>query len=114
MHGLSGERVIVEEHPAAAWHSGMAALLAPEFAAFHRAVAEGLTEESAAWSTALEPLMTLMGHERPLSVLYALAEVCGVRTGAPRRPLLPIPSRSRHALAEAVEQLRRNSPAAAL
>ncbi|MDO4919719.1 dihydrodipicolinate synthase family protein [Kocuria sp.] len=109
-HGVSRDQLIVGEHPAAAWHSGMAALLAPEFVAFHDAVLHDRAEEVAAWSAALDPLVQLMGHERPLSVLYALAEVCGVRTSAPRRPLLPISSRGRRALAEAVERLRNTVP----
>lgn len=106
VHGVSRDQLIVEEYPPAAWHSGMAALLAPEFVEFHRAVREGRAEDAAAWSSALRPLMQLMGHERPLSVLYALAEVCGVRTSAPRRPLLPIPSSGKRALADAVARLR--------
>ncbi|GAA2507864.1 dihydrodipicolinate synthase family protein [Kocuria salsicia] len=110
VHGASRDQLIVDEHPDAAWHSGMAALLAPEFVAFHEAVTQGRTEDAAAWSRALRPLMQLMGHERPLSVLYALAEVCGVRTSAPRRPLLPIPSHSRDALATAVARLRETAP----
>lgn len=110
VHGVSRDQLIVDERPDAAWHSGMAALLAPEFVAFHEAVTQGRTEDAAAWSQALRPLMQLMGHERPLSVLYALAEVCGVRTSAPRRPLLPIPSHSRDALAAAVARLRETAP----
>ncbi|RKQ36453.1 dihydrodipicolinate synthase family protein [Kocuria tytonis] len=106
VHGASRDQLIVDEYPTAAWHSGLAALLAPEFVAFHRAVADGRAEDASAWSAALRPLLQLMGHERPLSVLYALAEVCGVRTSAPRRPLLPIPSRGKRALADAVAQLR--------
>nr|WP_314315771.1 dihydrodipicolinate synthase family protein [Kocuria rhizophila] len=111
VHGASRDQLIVDEHPAAAWHSGMAALLAPEFTAFHRAVAEGRADDAVAWSAALRPLMAVMGHERPLSALYALAEVCGVRTGAPRRPLLPISSHGKRALAEAVTLLRETTPA---
>lgn len=110
VHGVSRDQLIVDEHPEAAWHSGMAALLAPEFVAYHEAVSQGRTADAEAWSHALRPLMQLVGHERPLSVLYALAEVCGVRTSAPRRPLLPIPSHSRDALAAAVARLRETAP----
>ncbi|GAA4692357.1 dihydrodipicolinate synthase family protein [Kocuria gwangalliensis] len=110
VHGISGDQIIVADYPMAAWHTGMAALLAPEFVAFHRAVIHHRSSEAALWSATLAPLMQLMGQERPLSVLYALAEVCGVRTGAPRRPLLPIPSRSKRMLADAVAQLRAASP----
>lgn len=112
VHGVSRDQLIVDEYPSAAWHSGMAALLAPEFVAFHRAVAEGRADDAAAWSAALHPLMHLMSQERPLSVLYALAEVCGVRTSAPRRPLLPIPSHSKRLLSDAVERLRSSAPSA--
>ncbi|MDN5700524.1 MAG: dihydrodipicolinate synthase family protein, partial [Kocuria sp.] len=110
VRGVSGDQIIVSDYPMAPWHTGMAALLAPEFVAFHRAVVHHRTDEAALWSATLAPLMQLMGYERPLSALYALAEVCGVRTGAPRRPLLPIPTRSKRLLADAVEQLRAATP----
>ena len=110
VHGVSRDQLMVDEHPVAAWHSGMAALLAPQFVAYYRAVREGREAEVSAWAEALRPLMQLVGRERPLSVLYALAEVCGVRTGAPRRPLLPIPSHGKRALAEAVARLRDAAP----
>lgn len=106
VHGASGDTLIVDDHPLAAWHTGLAALLAPEYVAFHRAVTEGEREQVQRWHDALRPLLQVLGHERPLSALYALAEVCGVRTGPPRRPLLPIPTASKRLLAGAVEQLR--------
>lgn len=106
VHGASGDRLIVDAHPAVPWHAGMAALLAPQYVAFHRAVADGDAEQTERWRTALRPLLQVMARQRPLSALYALAEVCGVRTGPPRRPLLPIPTRGKRELAEAVEQLR--------
>lgn len=110
VHGVSGDRVIVNDHPMAAWHTGMAALLAPEFVAFHRAVIHHRAEQVQHWRSALSPVVEILGRERPLSALYALAEVCGVRTGAPRRPLLPIPTRSKQRLTDAVEKLRTTAP----
>ena len=106
VHGASGDRLIVDAHPGVPWHTGMAALLAPEYVAFHRAVGDGDPEGTERWSAALRPLLRVMAGQRPLSALYALAEVCGVRTGPPRRPLLPVPSRGKRLLAAAVEQVR--------
>lgn len=110
VHGVSGDSVIVREHPSGAWHTGLAAVLAPELVAFHHAVLERRIDDAARWSDALTPVIELMERERPLSALYALAEVCGVRTGTPRRPLLPIPRRSKQALADAVRRLRATAP----
>ena len=106
VHGASGDRLVVDTHPPVPWHTGMAALLAPAYVAFHRAVMDGDAEQTERWGSALRPLLQVMARERPLSALYALAEVCGVRTGPPRRPLLPVPTRSKRLLAAAVEQLR--------
>ncbi|GGG56891.1 dihydrodipicolinate synthase family protein [Kocuria dechangensis] len=110
-HGVSGERLIHEAAPdAAAWHSGIAAVLPRQYAAFRQAVVDGDDRAVRTWRAALAPLMEILRQERPLSSLYALAEVCGVATTPPRRPLLPIPSPSRQRLAEAVEELLDEAP----
>lgn len=109
-HGVSGERLIHEAAPDAAWHSGIAAVLPRQYAAFRQAVVDGDDRAVHTWQAALAPLMEILRQERPLSSLYALAEVCGVATTPPRRPLLPIPSPSRQRLAEAVEELLDEAP----
>lgn len=112
-HGVSGERLIQESAPAAAaWHSGIAAVLPRQYAAFRAAVADDDERMVRTWQAALSPLLEILRQERPLSSLYALAEVCGVSTAPPRRPLLPIPSASRQRLAQAVEELLDEAPAA--
>ncbi len=110
-HGASGERLIHEAAPdTAAWHSGIAAVLPRQYAAFRAAVVDGDEVAVRMWQTALAPLLEILRQERPLSSLYALAEVCGVSTAPPRRPLLPIPSPSRQRLAQAVEELLDEAP----
>lgn len=109
-HGVSGERLIHAAPDGAAWHSGIAAVLPRQYAAFRAAAAEGDERAVRTWRAALAPLLEILGQERPLSSLYALAEVCGVSTAPPRRPLLPIPSASRQRLAQAVEELLDGAP----
>lgn len=110
-HGVSGERLLHEAAPdAAGWHSGIAAVLPRQYSAFRAAVVEGDERAVRTWQAALAPLMEILRQERPLSSLYALAEVCGVSTAPPRRPLLPIPSASRQRLAQAVEELLDEAP----
>ena len=110
-HGVSGERLIHEAAPdAAAWHSGIAAVLPRQYAAFRAAVVDGDERTVRTWQAGLAPLLEVLRQERPLSSLYALAEVCGVSTAPPRRPLLPIPSAGRQRLAQAVEELLDEAP----
>lgn len=110
VHAASGERLIHEAAPDTAWHSGIAAVLPRQYAAFHAAVTGGDEHAVRTWQAALAPLLEILRQERPLSSLYALAEVCGVSTAPPRRPLLPIPSASRQRLAQAVEELLDEAP----
>ncbi|MCJ8505585.1 dihydrodipicolinate synthase family protein [Kocuria flava] len=111
VHGVSGERLLHEAAPdAQAWHSGIAAVLPRQYAAFRAAVLAGDEEAVRTWQAALAPLLEILRQERPLSSLYALAEVCGVSTAPPRRPLLPVPSAGRQRLAEAVEVLLDEAP----
>jgi 4-hydroxy-tetrahydrodipicolinate synthase len=110
-HGVSGERLIHEAAPdAAAWHSGIAAVLPRQYAAFRKAVVDGDQRTARTWQAGLAPLLEVLRQERPLSSLYALAEVCGVSTAPPRRPLLPIPSAGRQRIAQAVEELLDEAP----
>ena len=53
-----------------------------------------------------QPLIEVLRWERPLSSLYALNDICGMRTAPPRRPLHPVGTPSRERIRSAVRDLR--------
>lgn len=105
--GVATPQLIVDDaDPTTSWHTGLAAALPREFAAFRAAAVAGDREEVRRWQEAMTPLIEVLRWERPLSSIYALNDVCGVHTAAPRRPIHPVTSQSRDRIAEAVRTVR--------
>ncbi|MDO5617757.1 dihydrodipicolinate synthase family protein [Kocuria sp.] len=105
---VASPQLILDDADASiAWHTGLAAALPREFAAFRAAAESGDREVVTRWQEALTPLIEVLRWERPLSSIYALNDVCGVHTAAPRRPIHPVTSQSRERIAEAVQVVRR-------
>lgn len=101
----SPQLMMDDPDPTTAWHTGLAAALPQEFVAFRAAAADD-SEAVHRWREAFAPLIDVLRWERPLSSIYALNDVCGVRTAAPRRPIHPVTSQSRERIAEAVRVVR--------
>lgn len=105
--GVASPQLIIDDaDPSMAWHTGLAAALPEEFASFRAAAVAQDREALARWKQAFAPLIDVLRWERPLSSIYALNDVCGVRTAAPRRPIHPVTSQSRQRIAEAVQVVR--------
>lgn len=102
----SPQLIIDDADPTISWHTGLAAALPREFSAFRNAAVAGDDDAVARWRSALSPLIDVLRWERPLSSIYALNDVCGVHTAAPRRPIHPVTSQSRERIAEAVRGVR--------
>ncbi|NHU84028.1 dihydrodipicolinate synthase family protein [Kocuria sp. JC486] len=106
-YGVASAHLIVDDAIAsAAWHTGLAAALPREFTAFRTAAVTGDEDAVRRWQEALRPLIEVLRWERPLSSIYALNDVCGVRTSAPRRPLHPVTTQSRQRIEAAVRVVR--------
>jgi 4-hydroxy-tetrahydrodipicolinate synthase len=104
-HGLSGDLLTVSGEIAAdAWHSGPAAILPAQYAAFRRSVVDGDAARSVELSRALLPIIQAVQRRRGPSGLHALARACGVDAGDPRRPLLPAPGSEQRDLARLVDE----------
>lgn len=106
-YGVASPQLIVDDaDPSMAWHTGLAAALPRECAAFRRAAVQQDEEALSRWQQAFAPLIEVLRWERPLSSIYALNDVCGMRTAAPRRPIHPVTSQSRQRITDAVQVVR--------
>ena len=105
--GIAGTSLILGAADATiAWHTGFAAALPREWVAFRAAAAARDVELMERWRRAFSPLIEVLRWERPLSSLYALNDICGMRTAPPRRPLHPVGMPSRERIRAAVRDLR--------
>lgn len=100
---LAGDLMIAAGTAAAAWHSGPAAVLPELYLALRAAVDAGDPDAVAAASDRLTALMAVVATLPKGAVLHSMARLCGVRTGPPRLPLLPLPAGDERALASALE-----------
>lgn len=105
--GIAGTSLILNSADASiAWHTGFAAALPREWVAFRAAAAARDVKLVDRWRRAFSPLIEVLRWERPLSSLYALNDICGMRTAPPRRPLHPVGTPSRERIRSAVRDLR--------
>lgn len=106
----SPQLIVNDPDPSVAWHTGLAAALPRELTAFRAAATAGDIDSVQHWVAALKPLIEVLRWERPLSSIYALNDICGVHTAAPRRPIHPVTSDSRERIADAVQIVRQMLP----
>lgn len=85
-----------------AWYSVLAGLFPKPAAAIWRAVAAGDHERARALNAALEPMWAAMRTHSGLRTIYAAAEIAGVCTAAPPRPILPLGADARRSVGEAM------------
>ncbi|XAS69164.1 dihydrodipicolinate synthase family protein [Micrococcaceae bacterium Sec5.7] len=102
-HGLSGDLMIAAGTAATAWHSGPAAVVPELYLAVRAAVGAGDPAAVAAASARLTSLVAVLATLPKGAVLHSLARLCGVRTGPPRLPLLPLDAAEELTLALALE-----------
>lgn len=102
-HGLSGDLMIAAGTESTAWHSGPAALIPELYVNLRTALVAGDTQRAASASHVLTELIKAISALPKGGVLHSMARLCGVRTGPPRLPLLPLSSGQERHLATALE-----------
>jgi 4-hydroxy-tetrahydrodipicolinate synthase len=89
-----------------AWYSVVAGLLPVPALALTRAAEAGNAVEVARINAAFEPLWALFRAFGSFRVMYVIADVLGLGTLAPPRPVLPLPDSERSRVKVAVQALR--------
>ena len=89
-----------------AWYSVVAGLLPSEALALTRAAQSGDIEGAERVNRAFEPLWSLFKEFGSFRVMYAIAEIVGVGSFEPPRPVLGLQPEARVRVAEAVDALR--------
>jgi 4-hydroxy-tetrahydrodipicolinate synthase len=89
-----------------AWYSVVAGLLPSEALALTRAAQSGDIERAERVNRAFEPLWSLFKEFGSFRVMYAIAEIVGVGSFEPPRPVLGLQPEARVRVAEAVDALR--------
>ena len=108
--GYSGDRNSVEALIAGgdAWYSVVSGLFPRIGLTLARAVQRGDAAEARRLSASLEPLWTLMKEFSGLRVIYACADVLGICSAEPPRPILPLSGAARQRVAETLRALGLN------
>jgi len=105
--GYSGDRNSVEALIAGgdAWYSVVSGLFPRVGVALSRAARGGDAVEARRLSASLEPLWALMKEFSGLRVIYACADLLGICSAEPPRPILPLSGASKQRVAETLRAL---------
>ncbi len=105
--GYSGDRNSVEALIAGgdAWYSVVSGLFPRIGMALASAAQGGNAAEARRLSTSLEPLWALMKEFSGLRVIYACADLLGICSAEPPRPILPLSGAARRRVAETLQAL---------
>lgn len=88
-----------------AWYCVAAGLFPNACLAITRAAQSGDAAEARRLDAAMAPLWALFKEFSSLRVMYAVADIKGISTAAPPRPVLPLPDAARERIAQVLQEI---------